>query len=40
MGDMVPVWISLQAVVKGAGGQFFQDRVTRTSLALWIGIIV
>ena len=36
---MVPVRILLQAVVKRAGGQFFQDRLARTSLALWVGIV-
>jgi hypothetical protein len=36
---VVPVRISLQAVVDGADSQLLQDRTTGTSLPLWIGII-
>ena len=34
-----PVMILLQAIVKGAAGQFSQDRITGTSLTLGIGIV-
>src|ERR1035441_4033781 len=39
VGDVLPVRIALQALVEGAGSQFFQDCITGTSLPLWIGII-
>src|ERR1017187_6638065 len=39
VGHVVPARIALQAVVEGAGSQFFQDYITGTSLPLWIGII-
>jgi hypothetical protein len=39
VGHVVPVRIALQAVVEGAGSQFFQDCIAGTSLPLRIGII-
>ena len=39
VGHVVPARIAFEAVVEGAGSQFFQNRIASTSLPLWIGII-
>lgn len=38
--DVVPARILFQAVAKGPGRKFFQDRIAGTSFTLWVRILV